>query len=92
MICTFLVFKRILFCHKCVCAYTCSDGSVVMLSTAILRTENSGDFNGTGLKPEFDVALSSEIDLNQISDEAALLTDAQLIKALEVTVPKETAE
>lgn len=73
-------------------AYTCSDGSVVMLSTAILRTDSSGDFNGTGLKPEFDVALSSEIDLNQISDEAALLTDAQLIKALEVTVPKETAE
>lgn len=73
-------------------AYTCSDGSVVMLSTAILRTDNSGDFNGTGLKPEFDVALSSEIDLNRISDEAALLTDAQLIKALEVTVPKETAE
>lgn len=73
-------------------AYTCSDGSVVMLSTAILRTEKSGDFNGAGLKPEFDVTLSSEVDLNTISDEAAVLTDAQLIKALEVTVPKETAE
>lgn len=73
-------------------AYTCSDGSVVMLSIAILRTKNSGDFSQTGLKPEFDVALSSDIDLNQISDEAALLTDAQLIKALEVTVPKETNE
>ena len=73
-------------------AYTCSDGSVVMLSTAILRTEKSGDFNGVGLKPEFDVTLSSDVDLNTISDEAAVLTDAQLIKALEVTVPKETAE
>ena len=63
-----------------------------MLSTAILRTEKSGDFNGVGLKPEFDVTLSSDVDLNTISDEAAVLTDAQLIKALEVTVPKETAE
>ena len=73
-------------------AYTCSDGSVVMLSTAILRTENSGDFNGVGLKPEFDVTLPSDVDLNTISDEAAVLTDSQLIKALEVTVPKDTAQ
>ena len=55
-------------------------------------TEKSGDFNGVGLKPEFDVTLSSDVDLNTISDEAAVLTDAQLIKALEVTVPKDTAE
>jgi carboxyl-terminal processing protease len=73
-------------------AYTCSDGSVVMLSTAVLRTSGSGDFNGTGLKPEFDVTLSSDIDLNTISDEAALLTDAQLIKALEVTVTKDSSD
>ena len=73
-------------------AYTCSDGSVVMLSTADLRTEKGDSFNGIGVKPEFDVSLSSDIDLNTISEEAAVLTDAQLIKALEVTVPDEAVQ
>ncbi len=73
-------------------AYTCSDGSVVMLSTADLRTEKGESFNGIGVKPEFDVSLSSDIDLNTISEEAAVLTDAQLIKALEVTVPDEAVQ
>lgn len=68
--------------------YTCSDGSVIMISTAVLKTSGSDDFNNAGLKPEFDVALPEDIDLNTISDDAAVLTDAQLIKALEVTVPK----
>lgn len=66
-------------------AYTCSDGTVVMLSTAVLTTANSGNFNGTGLKPEFDTALSENVDLNNISEEASMLTDSQLIKAIEVT-------
>ncbi len=68
--------------------YTCSDGSVVKLSTAILKTKNSGDFNGVGLKPEFDVSIPEDMDINMLSDEAAVLTDSQLIKAMEVTVPK----
>lgn len=72
--------------------YTCSDGSVVMLSSAVLKTAESGDFNTVGLRPEFDVALSEDVDFSTLSDTAALLTDAQLIKALEVTVPKDTAE
>lgn len=68
--------------------YTCSDSTVVILSTASLRTKESGDFNFKGLKPEFEVALPEDIDLNTISNEAAELTDSQLIKALEVTVPQ----
>ena len=68
--------------------YTCSDGSVVKLSTAILRTEKSGDFNGVGLKPEFDVSIPEDMDINMLSDEAAVLTDNQLIKAMEVTIPE----
>ena len=69
--------------------YTCSDGSVVKISTAVLKTKNSDNFNSIGLKPEFDVTLPPEIDINQLSEEAAILTDTQLIKAVEVTVPKE---
>lgn len=65
--------------------YTCSDGTVVMLSTAVLSTRNSGNFNGVGLKPEFDVTLPENVDPANISAEAAILTDSQLIKAIEVT-------
>lgn len=65
--------------------YTCSDGSVIKISTASLETASSGNFNGAGLKPEFDVSLSSDIDFANLSDEAARLTDSQLIKAIEVT-------
>lgn len=70
--------------------YTCSDGSVVLLSTAVLKTRESGDFNIVGLKPEFDVTLPEDTDFTQLSAEAALLTDSQLIKALEVTIPPES--
>ncbi len=69
--------------------YTCSDGSVVLLSSAVLMTSGSGDFNLIGLKPEFDVSVPEEVDIAVLSEEAALLSDTQLIKALEVTVPKE---
>ncbi|MCM1578666.1 MAG: S41 family peptidase [Ruminococcus sp.] len=67
-------------------AYTCSDGSVVMLSTAKLKTAAGTEFNETGIRPEFDVSLSEDVDYLHLSSEAALLTDSQLIKAMEVTV------
>ncbi|MDE7294073.1 MAG: PDZ domain-containing protein [Oscillospiraceae bacterium] len=67
-------------------AYTCSDGSVVMLSTAKLLTSSGTEFNGVGIRPEFDVSLGEDVDFLHLSTEAALLTDAQLIKAMEVTV------
>lgn len=65
--------------------YTCSDGTVVMLSTARLVTASGREFNEVGIKPDFDVSLGEDVDFLHLSDEAALLTDAQLIKALEVT-------
>lgn len=70
-------------------AYTCSDGSVLILSEAVLRTSSEEDFNETGIKPEFDVTLPEDTDFSTLSNEAALLMDTQLMKALEVTVPKE---
>ncbi len=70
-------------------AYTCSDGSVLILSEAVLRTASEEDFNETGIKPEFDVTLPEDTDFSTLSNEAALLMDTQLMKALEVTVPKE---
>ena len=69
--------------------YICSDGSVVKLSTAIVKTSGSDNFDGIGLKPEFDVTISEEVDIFNISAEAALISDTQLIKALEVTIPDE---
>jgi len=63
----------------------------VKLSTAIVTTANSGDFNGVGLKPEFDVSIPEDMDITQLSDEAAVLTDTQLIKAMEVTIPRPEA-
>lgn len=68
-------------------AYTCSDGSVVLISTAVLTTNNGTYFDGTGVKPEFDVSLPEDVDINNISDEAAMLTDTQLIKAVASTLP-----
>lgn len=69
-------------------AYTCSDGSVVLLSTAVLKTADSGDFNEIGLKPEFDVSLPEDTeDSVPLTEEEALLADSQLMKALEVTSP-----
>ncbi|MCL2055195.1 MAG: S41 family peptidase [Oscillospiraceae bacterium] len=61
-----------------------STGGAVRITVATLQTEKSGDYNGIGIKPHFDVSLPSDVDLNNISREARLLFDTQLIKALEV--------
>ena len=61
-----------------------SGGAAVKITVATLQTKNSGDYNGVGIKPNFEVALPSEVDLATISDEQQLIDDTQLIKAIEV--------
>ncbi|MGN0666036.1 MAG: S41 family peptidase [Huintestinicola sp.] len=70
--------------------YKCSDGSVVRLSVAVLSTKTSGNFNGTGLKPDFDVSISSDLDIDRMSEQAAILSDSQLIKAVEIAAQSVT--
>ncbi len=59
-------------------------GAAIKITVATLQTKNSGDYNGIGIKPNFEVALPPEIDLGTVTDEQQLLTDTQLIKAIEV--------
>lgn len=59
-------------------------GAAVKITVATLQTKNSGDYNGIGIKPNFEVALPAEIDLSSISEERQLADDTQLIKAIEV--------
>lgn len=63
--------------------FRCSDGSAVKISTASLRTKNSGEFNGRGLKPDHDVTLSAGVEPFRLSAEEQEKYDAQLIKAIE---------
>ena len=64
--------------------YVCSDGSVVMLSTAILSTVNSGDINGTGINPDVTVNLPDGTDISVMTTDDALVHDTQLLKALDI--------
>ena len=59
-------------------------GAAVRITVATLQTKNSGDYNGVGIKPNFEVALPSEIDLASLTEEQQLTDDTQLIKAIEV--------
>lgn len=61
-----------------------SGGAAVKITVATLQTPQSGDYNGIGIKPNFEVALSSDIDLAALTEEQQLKDDAQLIKAIEV--------
>ena len=61
-----------------------SGGSAVKLTVATVETKNSGNFNGTGVKPNFEVALPSDVDLETLTEENRLTLDTQLIKAVEV--------
>ena len=61
-----------------------SGGAAVKITVATLQTRNSGDYNGIGIKPNFEVALPAEVDLNNITEEQQLIDDTQLIKAIEV--------
>ncbi len=59
-------------------------GSAVRITVATLQTKNSGDYNGIGIKPNFEVALPAEIDLSALSEDQQLVYDTQLLKAIEV--------
>lgn len=59
-------------------------GAAVRVTVATLQTRNSGDYNGIGIKPNFDIALPAEVDLTMLSEEEQLVSDTQLIKAIEV--------
>lgn len=61
-----------------------SGGAAVKITVATLQTKNSGDYNGIGIKPNFEVALPAEVDLSKLSQEQQLVADTQLIKAIEV--------
>ena len=61
-----------------------SGGAAIKITVATLQTKNSGDYNGTGIKPNFEVALPADVDLSTLSDEDQLIYDAQLTKAIEV--------
>lgn len=59
-------------------------GSAVRITVATLQTKNSGDYNGIGIKPNFEVALPAEVELSALSEDQQLVYDTQLIKAIEV--------
>ncbi|MDE5577866.1 MAG: PDZ domain-containing protein [Oscillospiraceae bacterium] len=61
-----------------------SGGAAIKITVATLQTKNSGDYNGTGIKPNFEVALPADVDLSTLSEEDQLLYDSQLTKAIEV--------
>ncbi len=61
-----------------------SGGAAVKITVATLQTKNSGDYNGIGVKPDFEVALPAEVDLLTIPEDRQLTDDTQLIKAVEV--------
>ncbi len=60
-----------------------TDGSAVRISVAVLQTEKSGDFNGVGMKPQFEVALPPDVTLSDLTEENHD-RDTQLQKAIEV--------
>lgn len=59
-------------------------GAAVRITVATLQTKNSGDYNGIGIKPNFEVALPPEVDLAALSEDQQLVYDTQLLKAIEV--------
>lgn len=59
-------------------------GTAVKITVATLETEKSGDYNGVGIKPNFEVVLPAEVDLNSMTEDEQFIFDTQLIKAVEV--------
>ena len=59
-------------------------GAAVKITVATLQTKNSGNYNGIGITPNFEVALPSEVELAALTEEQQLESDTQLIKAIEV--------
>ena len=61
-----------------------ADGSAVMITVATLHTAESGNFNGVGLKPNFEVVFPESVDLTLLTEDQQAEKDTQLAKALEV--------
>lgn len=61
-----------------------SGGAAVKVTVATLQTKNSGNYNGVGITPNFEVALPTEVELALLNEEQQLEVDTQLIKAIEV--------
>lgn len=61
-----------------------TSGAAVRITVATLQTKKSGDYNGVGIKPNFEVALPAEVDLAALSEDQQLVYDTQLLKAIEV--------
>ncbi len=59
-------------------------GTAVKITVATLQTKNSGNYNGVGITPNFEVALPTEVELALLTEEQQLEADTQLIKAIEV--------
>ncbi len=65
-------------------SYQLKDGSGVVMSSAYFNPAVSANFNETGIKPDYEVTLSSDAEKNLAYGELVKADDAQLIKALEV--------
>ncbi len=61
-----------------------SNGSAVRITVASLRTSGSGDYNGVGISPDYEVTLPAELDFTKLNEEEQLSQDTQLIKSVEV--------
>ena len=59
-------------------------GAAIKITVATLQTKNSGNYNGIGITPNFEVALPTEVELAKLTEEQQLESDTQLIKAIEV--------
>ncbi len=59
-------------------------GAAVKVTVATLQTKNSGNYNGVGITPNFEVTLPTEVELALLTEEQQLESDTQLIKAIEV--------
>jgi carboxyl-terminal processing protease len=62
--------------------FTLKDGSGVQLTTAYFNPPKSENFNGVGIKPDYEIALSAEQekDFSNLTDK----TDPQILKAVEI--------
>jgi carboxyl-terminal processing protease len=65
-------------------SYQLKDGSGVVLSSAYFNPAVSANFNEVGIKPDYEVSLSSEAEKRLAYGELAKADDDQLLKALEV--------
>ena len=61
------------------------DGSAIKVTVAVMKTKNSGEYTGVGVKPNFEVELPENVKASAITEEQqAAGIDTQLTKALEV--------